>query len=78
MQVSRNITEICFSLSICLSTGSQYVPTKWYKRYFSKIFKIKYKIQSFHDHLEREWGGDAREREGRTVFLDDQSRKLSS
>jgi hypothetical protein len=61
MQVSRNINEICFSLIIRLSIVSQYVPIKLYKRYFLKNFKITYKIQSFHDHLDRERVG---EREG--------------
>jgi hypothetical protein len=67
MQVSRNITEICFSLLICLSIVSQYVPIKLYKRYFSKNFKIKYKIQSFHDHLDRE-RIRGRRREGEFFF----------
>lgn len=64
MQVSQNITEICSSFLICLSIVSQYVPIKLCKRCFSKNFKIKSKIQSFHDHLERQmrergWEGES-------------------
>jgi len=68
MQVSRNIIEISFSLLIFLSIVSLYVPIKLYKRYFMKNFKIKYKIQSFHDHLDRQGEGGERERMRGSLF----------